>query len=99
MSDFAGFDVGARIGAWRVSGFLGGGLTGEVYLVDETVAPFRRGAVKYCRFADEVQRTKFGREIDIAEVRPVPDALPEFYARGTSPDGAPYYVMEVARRP
>ena len=99
MSDFAGFDVGARIGVWRVSGFLGGGLTGEVYLVDETVAPFRRGALKYCRFADDGHRKKFSDEIDIAEARPVPGALPEFYARGTSPDGAPYYVMEVARRP
>lgn len=69
MSDFAGFDVGARIGVWRVSGFLGGGLTGEVYLVDEAVAPFRRGALKYCRFADDGHRKKFSDEIDIAEAR------------------------------
>lgn len=75
MSDFAGFDVGARIGVWRVSGFLGGGLTGEVYLVDEAVAPFRRGALKYCRFADDGHRKKFSDEIDIAEARPVPGAL------------------------
>lgn len=79
MSDFAGFDVGARIGVWRVSGFLGGGLTGEVYLVDETVAPFRRGALKYCRFADDGHRKKFSDEIDIAEARPVP------YAQGSVP--------------
>ena len=82
---------GARIGEWRVSAFLGAGLSAEVYRVTN-VRFVQEGALKLLVDDTRGLKERFFTEADAIRFLSL-RALPRYMGSGEY-DGMPFYVME-----
>ena len=82
---------GARIGEWRVSAFLGVGLSAEVYRVTN-MRFAQEGALKLLVDGSRGLRERFFTEADAIRFLSL-RALPRYMGSGEF-DGMPFYVME-----
>ncbi len=89
--------VGQSIGAWRIVDIIGRGGMGVVYRAERADAAFQRqAAIKVVRFgrhsASIVERFRRERETLAALDHP---NIARLMDGGTTPDGQPYFVMEL----
>ena len=88
---------GTTVGTWRILAYLGGGCSGSVWLVRETAAPFRTGALKIHDGPKTTATAEdFRRERDFVVRQPLAGFMPECYDSGEADDGTPYFVMQRA---
>src|SRR5262249_23342974 len=88
--------AGERFGAWELLDEIGRGGMGTVHLARRADAEFeKRVAIKLMRpgFASDVDLRRFKSERQIAAVLDHPN-IARLLDGGTTPEGAPYFVME-----
>ncbi|HYM28730.1 MAG TPA: serine/threonine-protein kinase, partial [Steroidobacteraceae bacterium] len=96
----AGLAVGARLGAWRITGRIGRGGMGEVYQAERADGGFQqRVAIKVLQLEASAQLERFQAERQILARLEHP-GIARLHDGGITADGRPYMVMEfVAGRP
>ncbi len=82
---------GEKVGEWRVTAFLGAGLSAEVYRVTN-LRYGQEGALKLLVDSTRGLKERFQTEADALRFLSIP-AVPRFMGAGEH-KGAPYYVME-----
>ena len=86
------FDVGKRIGDWRLTAFIGRGGSGEVYRAQHTELAVT-AAIKILSRDDKPAKDRFRREAQILAENVLP-VFPRFYGFGKI-EGRSYIVLEL----